>query len=78
MERIEGQIKNYAWGSTTHLARLRGIDSSVLPESELWLGAHPVSSATLPERGGRTLLEAIEEDPEAELGERVARKFGNR
>lgn len=69
---------NYAWGSTTHLARLRGEQFSVLPESELWLGAHPVASATLPDAGGLGLLEAIESDPERELGECVANAYDGR
>lgn len=78
MERLVGVIKNYAWGSTTHLAGLRGEQFSVLPESELWLGAHPVASATLPESGGIGLLEAIEANPDVELGREVSDRFGHR
>lgn len=78
MQRLVGVVMNYAWGSTTHLARLRGEQFSVLPESEIWLGAHPVASAVLPESGGVGLLEAIEADPEGELGEDVTEAYGGR
>lgn len=78
MERLAGVIMNYAWGSTTHLARLRGEQFSLLPESELWFGAHPVASATLPASGGIGLLEAIEADPQHELGESVAETYNGR
>ncbi len=78
MERLDGVVMHYAWGSTTHLARMRGERFSTRPESELWLGAHPVASAVLPSSGGIGLLEAIETDPDLELGADVAAAFGGR
>ncbi|MFT7473475.1 MAG: mannose-6-phosphate isomerase [Verrucomicrobiales bacterium] len=76
MERLVGVIKNYAWGSTTHLANLRGKASSARPESELWLGAHPATTAILPESDNIGLLQAIDDDPEVELGVDIADRFG--
>lgn len=42
----------------------------------MWIGAHPGAPSVLPD--GRTLDEAIAEDPDAMLGPEVRRRFGDR
>ena len=43
MIRVDNTPRDYAWGSTTAIAQLRGLDPSGGPEAELWLGTHPGS-----------------------------------
>jgi mannose-6-phosphate isomerase len=51
MERISGTVQSYAWGSTTALASLRGIDPTGQPEAELWFGSHPSAPSRLVANG---------------------------
>jgi mannose-6-phosphate isomerase len=44
---IDNVPRDYAWGSTTAIAELRGRRPSGEPEAELWLGAHPGSPARI-------------------------------
>lgn len=56
---IDNVPRDYAWGSTTAIAELRGLTPSGAPEAELWLGAHPGSPARILEpsaAGGATDL----------------------
>ncbi|RWZ68537.1 mannose-6-phosphate isomerase, class I [Labedella populi] len=56
---IDNVPRDYAWGSTSAIAELRGMEPSGGPEAELWLGAHPGSPARIlsPESvGGATDL----------------------
>ncbi len=76
MERLTGTTQLYHWGSRTLLANLRGLDSSTQPEAEVWYGAHPDAPSTLSD--GSTLLDRIDIDPSAELGEDVADRFEGR
>ena len=43
MIRVDNTPRDYAWGSTTAIAHLRGVKPSGAPEAELWLGTHPGS-----------------------------------
>ncbi|MEY4533467.1 MAG: hypothetical protein RI926_1236 [Actinomycetota bacterium] len=43
MIRVENTPRDYAWGSLTDIAELRGTTPSGKPEAELWLGTHPSS-----------------------------------
>ncbi|GAA5023829.1 mannose-6-phosphate isomerase, class I [Kitasatospora paranensis] len=76
---LTNEIRPYAWGSTTAIARLTGRRPTGAPEAELWMGAHPQAPSRL-ERGGgpRPLTDVIALDPEAELGADTARRFGPR
>ena len=61
MQRIEGAVQNYAWGSHESLAKLQGRPlPTAQPEAELWFGAHPGAPGVL--------LNLIESDPEGQLG----------
>lgn len=78
MEHLAGMVQNYAWGSTTHLAGLRGAAASDEPEAELWLGAHPGNPSLLPERDDAPLTDRIAADPEGQLGVVSRTRFGDR
>ncbi|WP_026819256.1 mannose-6-phosphate isomerase, class I [Arthrobacter castelli] len=44
---LENTVRPYAWGSTTAIADLFGIEPSGGPEAELWIGAHPDSPSNV-------------------------------
>jgi len=78
MRLLENPIQNYAWGSHTALASLRGAAApSREPEAELWMGAHAKApSLVLP--GREPLSQLIEREPEAMLGATVRARYGAR
>ena len=43
MIRVDNTPRDYAWGSLTDIAEIRGKTPSGKPEAELWLGTHPGS-----------------------------------
>jgi mannose-6-phosphate isomerase len=49
---ITNTPRDYAWGSTTAIARLLGYEPSGVPEAELWLGTHAGSPALLADGSG--------------------------
>ncbi|MDH6628097.1 mannose-6-phosphate isomerase [Streptomyces sp. LBL] len=75
MDRLDNTIRPYAWGSTTAIPQLLGIEPSGEPQAEMWMGAHP-GAPSRTERG--TLVEVIEADPERELGAPAVARFGPR
>ena len=75
--RIEGVVRDYAWGSTTAIQELLGLPTDGTPAAELWLGAHPDDPATVPEHG-TTLDALIARDPEIALGADLVARFGPR
>lgn len=60
---ISNAPRNYPWGSTSEIARVRGTQPSGLPEAELWLGDHPGNPARV-ESTGESLIEWGKEHPE--------------
>jgi mannose-6-phosphate isomerase len=76
---IRGAIRNYAWGSRSAIAEFTGRPAPTAhPEAELWLGAHPGDPARLEgPRGETSLLDAIAEDPQAQLGSAVRDRYGD-
>ncbi|MFF9626749.1 mannose-6-phosphate isomerase, class I [Streptomyces griseosporeus] len=75
MDRLENTVRPYAWGSTTAIPQLLGIEPTGQPQAEMWMGAHPGA----PSRTARgTLADVIEADPERELGAAAVAKFGPR
>lgn len=75
MDRLDNTVRPYAWGSTTAIAQLLGVEPTGEPQAEMWMGAHPGA----PSRTGRgTLTEVIDADPERELGAASVAKFGPR
>ena len=74
---MHNRIRPYAWGSRTALAELTGGPSpSQHPQAELWMGAHPGDPSSIEREEPLTLVQAIADDPEGELGSRVAARFG--
>ncbi|MFF0203467.1 mannose-6-phosphate isomerase, class I [Streptomyces sp. NPDC005017] len=75
MDRLDNTVRPYAWGSTTAIPGLLGVEPTGEPQAEMWLGAHPGA----PSRTARgTLAEVVEADPERELGQAAVAKFGPR
>ncbi|PJM92934.1 mannose-6-phosphate isomerase, class I [Streptomyces sp. CB01373] len=73
MDRLDNTIRPYAWGSTTAIPHLLGVEPSGEPQAELWMGAHPGA----PSRTARgTLADVIDAAPEEELGAGTVAKFG--
>ncbi len=78
--RLEGVIREYAWGSHSTLAQLqRRAWPTAAPEAELWLGAHPLAPAVLcGADGARTPLDAaVRGAPDRMLGEPVVQRYGS-
>ncbi|GAW48464.1 MULTISPECIES: mannose-6-phosphate isomerase, class I [unclassified Nocardioides] len=73
---LTNAIRDYAWGSRNHIPRFLEVPPTGAPQAELWIGAHPGDPSRLPD--GRTLDEAIREDPERLIGPRVRTVFGDR
>ncbi len=74
MQRLVGEVQNYAWGSTSCFAGLRGDVPTAQPEAEIWYGAHPKAPSTFLD--DTTLLDAITANPEELLGSEVVEVHG--
>ena len=75
MDRLDNTIRPYAWGSTTAIPTLLGVEPSGAPQAEMWMGAHPGA----PSRTARgTLVDVIDAAPEKELGPEAVARFGPR
>lgn len=79
MHLLRGAVRTYAWGSRTAIADFTGRPSPTThPEAELWFGAHPGDPAWLQtEHGEESLLQAVAEDPEGQLGAATVGRFGD-
>ncbi|MET8750240.1 mannose-6-phosphate isomerase, class I [Streptomyces sp. NPDC004667] len=79
MDRLKNTIRPYAWGSTTLIPALLGVEPTGEPQAEMWMGAHPGAPSRLDRGAGETTLSAvIEADPEGQLGSAAVAKFGPR
>ncbi|KJK45145.1 mannose-6-phosphate isomerase, class I [Streptomyces sp. NRRL F-4428] len=77
MDRLTNTIRPYAWGSTTALPALLGVEPTGEPQAELWMGAHPSAPSRVDRGAGeRSLAEVIAADPERELGAATVARFG--
>jgi mannose-6-phosphate isomerase len=76
---LRGAIRTYAWGSRTAIAEFTGRPvPAAHPEAELWLGANPGDPAFLEEPDGEvSLLQAVVDDPEGQLGAAARARFGD-
>jgi mannose-6-phosphate isomerase len=70
----------YAWGSHTAIAELQGRAApAAQPEAELWMGAHPSAPSRVDRGAGPVPLDTvISADPDRELGQATAARFGGR
>lgn len=72
---LDPAVRDYAWGSRTQLAQLRGDgEVSPTPEAEAWFGAHPVAPAAT--ATGPDLRALVAADPDHHLGADVVARFG--
>ncbi|MFI8393043.1 mannose-6-phosphate isomerase, class I [Streptomyces sp. NPDC085540] len=79
MDRLTNTIRPYAWGSTTALPALLGVEPTGEPQAEMWMGAHPGAPSRIDRgAGARALSDVIAADPEGELGAATVAKFGPR
>jgi mannose-6-phosphate isomerase len=76
---LRGAVRTYAWGSRTAIADFTGRPSPTIhPEAELWFGAHPGDPAWLQtDHGEESLLQAVADDPEGQLGAATIGRFGD-
>ncbi len=79
MQLLRGAIRTYAWGSRTAIAEFTGRPvPAAHPEAELWLGANPGDPSWLEESNGEvSLLQAVLDDPEGQLGATTRARFGD-
>lgn len=76
MFKLKNVIQNYAWGSKTAITTLFGIkNSNDEPQAEIWMGAH-VNGCSKNESTDQALIDIINEDKAALLGEYTAARFG--
>jgi mannose-6-phosphate isomerase len=76
---LRGAIRTYAWGSRTAIAEFTGRPvPAAHPEAELWFGANPGDPAWLENPDGEvSLLQALVDDPEGQLGPVARARFGD-
>jgi mannose-6-phosphate isomerase len=76
---LKNPVQHYAWGSTTAIQALLGEKAQDEPAAELWMGAHPSAPSEVKIKGKWIALnKAIQANPDAILGARVAEKFSNK
>ncbi|MGW7438823.1 mannose-6-phosphate isomerase, class I [Streptomyces sp. NPDC054849] len=79
MDRLTNTIRPYAWGSTTAIPALLGVEPTGEPQAEMWMGAHPGAPSRVDRGAGeRALSDVIAADPEGELGAATVARFGPR
>lgn len=79
MDRLTNTIRPYAWGSTTAIPTLLGVEPTGEPQAEMWMGAHPGAPSRIDRGAGeKALSDVIAADPEGELGAATVARFGPR
>jgi mannose-6-phosphate isomerase len=77
MQPLNGARQSYDWGSKTSMFRFLGKDPDGESFAELWFGAHPLAPSTVVTASGPIGLdEAIAQDQEMHLGDKVKDHFG--
>lgn len=91
MHRLIGALKDYAWGSPSHIPRLCRKPVTQRPVAEIWFGTHESGMAYLggleegeawyegdAPQGAQSLADYVAADPQRVLGEGARRAFGDR
>lgn len=74
--KLNNCIQNYAWGSTTSMSKLFGLDNPQNePQAELWMGAHPNGCSRFAQTG-LSLADYISQDCQDALGPYTAGRYG--
>ena len=77
MERLESRRQHYAWGSSTAIPELLGLETDGRPTAEAWFGAHPAAPSLLhTDSGPKPLDVMIADAPDEVLGAGVVARFG--
>ena len=74
--RLQNTIRDYAWGSTTALPQLLGVEPSGEPQAEMWMGAHESAPSVLP--SGDSLYDVVSAGASDVLGAETAERFEGR
>jgi mannose-6-phosphate isomerase len=78
VHRIIPAPQSYAWGSTTAIPEILGLEHDGTPLAEAWFGAHETAPALVPTADGPVPLHAlIAQQPTTALGEDVVARFGS-
>ena len=77
---LKNTVQEYAWGSHQAIPNLLGQKNPEnKPQAELWMGAHPKAPSLVEYQGQwMSLLDLINQNPKAILGQETAKKFDNR
>lgn len=78
MRALFGEVQHYAWGSTTAIPKILGIEPDDRPWAELWLGAHPAAPSRVDEPDSTTTLDQVLETQPHLIGGRAVDTFGPR
>lgn len=74
--KLNNTIQNYAWGSTTALTDLFGLENpDDKPQAEIWMGAHEKGCSVI-DGSDMSLKEYIDLDPNQALGDKTAKQYG--
>jgi mannose-6-phosphate isomerase len=76
VSRLDNAIMPYAWGNREFLSTLQQRSAPGTPEAELWMGAHAKAPSKLD--NGKSLLEHVQANAPAALGEVAVHHFGRR
>ncbi|HEY3438976.1 MAG TPA: mannose-6-phosphate isomerase, class I, partial [Actinotalea sp.] len=77
MLRLEGRLRDYAWGSRNAIPELLGVEPDARPVAELWFGAHAATPSLLATPSGPEPLDAaIASAPDSLMGADVVARFG--
>ncbi|MFD1614347.1 mannose-6-phosphate isomerase, class I [Gelatiniphilus marinus] len=74
---LKGKIQNYAWGGTTYIPQLLGLENNNEKCAEYWLGAHANAPSVIStDNGSQNLDRFIASQCTRILGADIAKKFG--
>jgi len=76
MQDLEGSVQHYLWGDERRIPEFLGRPADGRPWAEVWYGAHPLAPSRLAD--GRSLDEAIRQEPGEILGASVGSAFPER
>lgn len=76
--KLKGKAQHYAWGGYNYIPQLLGIhNTNNEPYAEYWMGAHPSASSILQgEEGEQSLYQAVQQNPQAFITQKVFEQFG--